>query len=725
MPQYTQKGRLMAVSTPLGADALLLEGFSATESLSALFRLELDLLAEADTAVAFDQLLGQGVTVSFPLPDGSTRYFNGIVSRFRQGPQVPGVQGDVTFVRYRAEVVPRLWLLTLQARSRIFQQKAIPDILKEVLTGLDVTYELQGTYEPRDYCVQYRETDFAFASRLMEEEGIYYFFKHADGSHQMVVADTPQSHADVPGPATLIYEEVEGGYREEDRILGWEKTQEVRPGKVTLWDHCFELPGQNLEATKPSLASVAAGTVTHKLKVGVNDGLEVYDFPGEYAGRFDGVSPGGGDRASDVQKIFQDNARTVGIRMEQLAAPALSVEGVSNVRHLCAGHAFTLDRHFNANGAYVLTEVTHQASLEGTYTPSDRGGDGEFIYRNRFHCIPKALPYRPQLVTPRAKVEGLQSATVVGPSGEEIFTDKYGRVKVQFAWDRDGKKDTDSSCWVRVGTVWAGKQWGAIHIPRIGQEVLVAFEEGSPDRPVIVGSVYNAEQMPPYALPDNRTQSGIKSRSSLKGGTDNFNELRFEDKKDSEEIYFHAEKDFNRVVENNDTLKVGFEKKDKGDQTIEVFNNQKITVGAGKGNADDGSQTLDVYKDRTTTLETGNEKLTVKKGNRDVEVDTGNDTHKIKKGNRTVEIDMGNDTLKIKMGNQETKLDLGKSSTEAMQSIELKVGMNSIKIDQTGITLDGMMIKVMGQVQVMVRSPMTQVMGEGLLLLKGGQLVMG
>jgi type VI secretion system secreted protein VgrG len=266
---------------------------------------------------------------------------------------------------------------------------------------------------------------------------------------------------------------------------------------------------------------------------------------------------------------------------------------------------------------------------------------------------------------------------VVGPSGEEIFTDKYGRVKVQFRWDRQGTNDGNSSCWVRVATPWAGKQWGAIHIPRIGQEVVVAFEEGDPDQPIIVGSVYNAEQMPPYSLPDNKTQSGMKSRSSLEGGPDDFNELRFEDKKGSEDIYFHAQKDFHRVVENDDDLKVGHD------------------------------QTITIHNDRTATIEEGNDKLTIEKGDREVK------------------IEMGNDSLLISMGNQTTRLDLGKSETEAMQSIELKVGQSSIKVDQTGVTIKGMMVKVEGQIQTEVKGLMTNVSGDAILQVKGGLTMIG
>jgi len=390
-----------------------------------------------------------------------------------------------------------------------------------------------------------------------------------------------------------------------------------------------------------------------------------------------------------------------------------------------------LERHFNADGKYVLTSVSHSASLDSYRA----GSQDEFRYTNQFTSQPLELPFRPARLTPKPVVQGTQTAVVVGPPGEEIWPDKYGRVKVQFRWDREGKNDAKSSCWVRVTTMWAGKQWGMVHIPRIGQEVVVAFEEGDPDQPLIVGSVYNFEQMPPYNLPDHKTQSGLKSRSSKQAGAANFNELRFEDKKDSEQIYVHAEKNFDGVIENNETRKVGFEKKDNGDQTIEVFNNQVLKVGCSK--ASDGSQTIDVYKDRTETVETGNETVTIKKGNRTVKVDTGNDTHTIKTGNRTVQLDKGNDThqlkmgnrdvkidlgndaLTIKMGNQTTKLKLGKSSTEAMQGIELKVGQSSIKIDQMGVTIKGMMVKIEGQIQTEVKGLMTTVQGSAMTTVKG------
>ncbi len=549
MPTYSQADRPMAVSTPLGPDVLLLQQFSGSEFLSRLFRFQLEMLAESSTDIDFDQILGQSVTVTLQMPDGSSRYLNGIVNRFSQGQRVPSAMGSAFFTRYLAEIVPQFWLLTRKAQSRIFQQTAVPDILKQVLTGLSVEYHLQGTYKPRDYCVQYRETDFNFASRLMEEEGIYYFFNHADGSHKMVVADTPMSHPDVPGATTAIYEVVEGGLRKEDRVQTWQKSQEIRSGKYTLRDQCFELPGQNLEAVKPTLDSVQVGTVSHKLKVAGNDALEIYDYPGGYAQRFDGVTPGGSDRASDIQNIFQDNERTVGLRMQQETTPALSISGRSTCRQFTAGHKFTLERHFNANGVYVLTQVGHFATLGDTYTT---GSDTSQIYENTFECIPRALPFKPARTTPRPTVEGTQTAVVVGPLPvEQIFTDKYGRVKVQFFWDREGKFDAESSCWIRVATAWAGKGWGQINIPRIGHEVIVDFLEGDPDQPIIVGSVYNAENMPAQTLPAGRKISGLVTRtndSTLPGS----NQITCDDHKGSELIKIHGQRDMQTDIDHDE-----------------------------------------------------------------------------------------------------------------------------------------------------------------------------
>ena len=653
MASYVQSDRPLSVTTPLGADTLLLTGVSGREAISELYQFNFDFLAENSTEVPFDKLLGQKVVAKIRLSDQETRYLGGMVSRMAQGAR------DQTFTTYRAEVVPQLWLLSRRQQSRIFQWLSVPDILKKVLTGLEVTYEIQGNFEPREYCVQYRETDFAFASRLMEEEGIYYFFRHTSPGSTLVLANTPQSHPN-SGPSGAIYEEITGGNRPEERILSWEKAQELRSGKWTLWDANFELPNKHLEASKTVADSVQVGTVTHKLKVGGNDKLELYDFPGGYANRFDGIDRGGGEHSSDLQKIFQDNRRTVDIRMQEEAARSLLISGESTCPQLTPGYRFDLQRHFNADGTYVVTSVEQSAKLTRDY----RSGEGEenFEYWNSFTCIPHALPYRPPRNTPVPRVYGAQTALVAGPAGEEIFTDKYGRIKVQLPWDREGGGGGDTSCWMRVATPWAGKQWGMIHLPRVGQEVLVEFVDGDVDHPVVVGSLYNAEQMPPYTLPADKTQSGVKSRSSLGGDPANFNEIRFEDKKGGEQLFIHAEKDQCIEVENDEIHWVGHDREKK------IDNDETVTIG----------------------------------------------------NNRTVTIKKGNDSLEIQMGNSSTKIDMGKSETEAMQSIELKVGTSSVKLDPTGVTIKGLTVQIEGEIAVDVKGTMTQINADAILALQGG-----
>ncbi len=534
MPTYTQANRPLAIKTPLGEDALLLIGIQGQEAISQLFDFQVDLLAELETQIKFEGILGQTVTVELRLPGVEKRYISGIVKSFSQGSR------DDTFVHFQAQIVPKVWLLTRKVRSRIFQHMPVPDILHEVLTGLDVSYKISGNYFPRDYCVQYRESDFDFASRLMEEEGIYYFFNHSDGAHQMVVTDVPNRHPSVAGQSRVTYDEVQGGSREDMRITAWQKTQELRSGAYTLWDHCFELPGKNLEAKERTTGTVKAGKATHKLNVAGNDELEIYDYPGGYAQRFDGIDAAGGPRPGDLKGIFKDGERTIRIRMEQEEVQGLRVEGASNCTQFVAGHTFTLERHFDADDDYLLTVVQHNARLRGSYR-SEKAASS-FQYENRFTCLPTSLPYRPQRVTRKPVIAGIQTATVVGPSGQEIFCDKYGRVKVQFHWDREGKKNNESSCWLRVAQIWAGKRWGAFFWPRIGHEVVVAFEDGDPDTPMIVGSVYNADNMPPLALPLTNMFCGIKSASVRGKASENFNSIIFVDLKGKEHLAVQSER---------------------------------------------------------------------------------------------------------------------------------------------------------------------------------------
>jgi type VI secretion system secreted protein VgrG len=575
---YTQDGRRLAIQTPLGKDKLLLVGLNGHEGISQLFSFQVEVLAEIATEIAFDKLLGQKATIEVEPSTGKKRYFNGIVNRIMEGEQ-----GSI-FREYTLEVVPQFWLLTRQARSRIFQHITVPDILKKLFEGLDTSFELQGNFSERDYCVQYRESDFNFACRLMEEEGVFYFFKHDQGGHKMVVANSPTSHPEVPIASTVIYETIEGGTREESRVHSWIKMQELRSGKYTLWDHSFELPHKHLEASKTTLDSVAVGTVSHKLNVANNQKLELYDFPGEYAQRFDGVNASGGDQASVLQKVFEDNKRTVEIRMQEETVPAVLIQGSSQCGQFTSGHKFNLQRHFNADGSYVLATVLHSCRQDNY-----RSSGSTFSYNNSFTCLPMALPFRPPRTAAKPTIPGTQTAVVVGPSGKELFTDKYGRVKVQFHWDREGKNDADSSCWIRVGQVWAGKRWGASFWPRIGQEVIVDFLEGDPDQPIIVGGVYNAEQMPPYLGegldPKHKNDpnvSGIKSNTTL-GGV-GFNEIRFDDTKGKEQVFIHAERNLEMTT--------------KSESLARTYANRHQIIGYEKDGSKGGDQREMVYQDK-------------------------------------------------------------------------------------------------------------------------------
>lgn len=551
MSYIQQEDRNLYLDTPVGENVLLLNHFTGHEAISQLFSFDLSVLATPTTKIAFEKLIGQ--QVSFGILGGflglDTRHFDGIAVQVAQGVTLDD------FTQYEITVVPKIWKLTRTIRSFIFQHTTVPDILKTIFSGYDVDYQIVGDFEERNYCTQYQESDFDFASRLMEEEGIYYYFQFPErGAHKLVIANTPQSHDDLPGAdPSVLFDPVQGGTRDEERIYHWHKAQTWTSGKYTLWDHHFQLPGKNLEAVQPVMGSVQVGSVAHQLKLG-NADMEVYEHPGRYAYRFDGIDKSGGEKPDDLQKVFTDNRRTVGIRMDQTETPALLISGTSNHRMFTAGHKFLLMRGIAPDGKYVILSVSHDAS-EGSFRSADE--DEGASYRNAFTCLPFALPYRPPRTRELPRIPGPVSGVVVGPDGEEIFTDKYGRVKVQLYWDREGEFDIDSSCWMQVATPWAGQNWGSIHIPRIGQEVLVVFLEGDPDHPVVMGSVYNPDHMPPYKLPDHKTVSTLKSRSTMKGGQGNYNELRFEDLKGKEQVYLHAERDKDERVKRESREWVG------------------------------------------------------------------------------------------------------------------------------------------------------------------------
>ncbi len=675
----TQKNRLISLKTPLGEDVLCIDQAMISEGVSQLFACQFDMIAELSKAssIKHDQIVGKGVTLTAELPGNKKRHFHGMVSRFSQTGK-----GE-RFVTYRAEVVPWLWLLGLTSDCKIFQDLKIPEIIEKVFKDWQgkfpdlVKFEnkLQGSYTKVDYCVQYRETDLNFVSRLMEQEGIFYYFKPEDGKHTLVLGDSAAAFPACHNMEKARYLRESGMGEWQDGVSSYDFSHSMVPGKYVLGDYHFQLSNK-----------VICPSENGQVKIGNNSSLEMYDFPGEFAQRFNKPDERvkGGEVESHAKEIVK-------WRMEEQRVAHLTITGNSTARAFTTGCYFSLLGKDSAqitipgtSGKYVLTSVRHSIEQSPGYISDDTTDEH---YQNSFTCVPQDVPYRPARTTPRPVIQGVQSAHVVGLKDEEIDCDKYGRVKVQFHWDREGKKDEDSSCWIRVGTPLAGKEWGMIHIPRIGQEVIVAFMEGDPDQPIIVGSVYNYENMPPYKLPDNKTQSGMKTRSTKEGDAETFNEFRFEDKKGEEQIYLHAEKNLEIVVENDEVHTVGHDKKDKGNQKLKVFNNQEIEIGTPQSS--DGSQTLKVQKDRTATLE------------------------------------MGNDGLQIKMGNQTTKLDLGKSETEAMQSIEFKVGQSSITINQMGVTIKGMMVTVEGQILTDVKGTMTNVKGNAILTVGGGLMMLG
>lgn len=623
MGTYTQLDRPIQIVTPLGEDVLLLEGFDGRETISQPFRFNLSLLSE-QRRIDFDAAVGMRATIKFVGEEGEcVRHVNGHVVAFAQGGTVQNLY------RYQATLVPWLWLLNYSGGSRIFQHKTVPEIVSQIFTERgftqDFSLRLGDTYEPRDYCVQYRETDFSFVSRLLEEEGICYFFEHTADRHKLVLIDQSNKFLACPKQPVARYHTSADDHLDEDAIATWSVGQEVRTGKYTARDFNFEQPRFDLLAT-------INGTDTR--------GFEQYDYPGEY------LSANSGERL-------------VRLRIEEQEAARSSATGTSDCRAFTAGYKFELRDHYrpDLNRAYVLLSISHSAYLPANYE-SNAGGGGA-TYHNEFVCIPHtATPYRPPRLTPVPTVQGTQTATVVGPAGEEIYTDKYGRVKVQFHWDREGKFNEHSSCWIRVSQPWAGGGWGAVSIPRIGQEVVVDFLEGDPDKPLIVGRVYNAAQMPPYALPAGADMMGFKSNTT-KGGS-GYNEIVICDGKAGELVRIHAQKDMDTTVRNNDTQHVMV------DRAIKV----------------DGKHDETVKKDMSTTVSEGNQTNRVETGFQE----------NIVKG-----------SIKIESTASEIKI-------IAKTKITLEVGASRLTMDQDGnIELQGSNLQIYGTATIRAESPDTDI----------------
>ncbi|UVM72484.1 type VI secretion system Vgr family protein [Pseudomonas alvandae] len=534
---FNQASRLAKITSPLGPEVLLLKDMGGGEELGRLFNYELQ-LHSLDNAIDLNQLLGKPMCVSLQLDGGGERHFHGIVARCSQNVD----QGQ--FASYQVTLRPWLWLLTRTSDCRIFQNLTIPQIIKQVFRDLgfsDFEDALSHPYREWEYCVQYRETSFDFVSRLMEQEGIYYFFRHEQGRHVLVMADAYGAHTRAPGYASVPYYPKNEQQRERDHIHDWHLAQEVQPGSLELNDYDFQRPSARIDVRSAMPRPHAAGD------------YPLYDYPGTYVQSSDG----------------EHYART---RIEALQTLHEQIELSGNARGLGSGHLFSLTgfSRKDQNREYLIVGARYYLSQEsgesGVGAPSAQ-------FESSLTCIDAQQSFRPMAITHRPIVKGPQTALVVGPKGEEIWTDQFGRVKVHFYWDRHDQSNENSSCWIRVSQAWAGKNWGSVQIPRIGQEVIVSFLEGDPDRPIITGRVYNAEQTVPYALPANATQSGTKSRSSKGGTPANFNEIRMEDKKGAEQLYIHAERNQDIVVEVDESHSVGH------DRNKSIGHNETVRIG--------------------------------------------------------------------------------------------------------------------------------------------------
>jgi type VI secretion system secreted protein VgrG len=501
----------------VGQKELMVHGFQLKESISKPFEATLKLVS--DHPIDPNAMVGQFGLLTLESLQGSAakRYVHGMVARFALG----GIDGR--FYLYEALFVPVLWLLTLEQDCRIFQDMSVPDIIRQVLddTRILCEFRLTGQYAPRTYCVQYRETDLEFIHRLCAEQGLFYFFEHTKQECKLVFGDSAVNYQPIGGEARIVFNPGAGMAADKEAIIDFHLARQLHSGKYTLRDFNYERPALDLECA---------------LTERENKQLEIYDFPGDYT-------------------LQEDGGRLAQVRLQQACLFKEQAHGKSVVPRLAPGFTFTQEEHIlkSLNQEYLLTQVSHEGS-QPQVLGEKAGSDGS-SYTNEFSAIPASVTFRPERQIHKPIIDGPQTAIVTGPADEEIYVDAMGRVKVQFHWDRLGKKNEKTSCWVRVSQLWAGAGWGAMFIPRIGQEVIVDFIEGDPDQPIITGRVYNGGQSLPYPLPAEKTKSTIKSNSSKGGG--GCNELRFEDKKGSEELFIQAEKDMNTHVKNDQKNSVG------------------------------------------------------------------------------------------------------------------------------------------------------------------------
>ncbi len=636
----------LKLDCPLGENALVPLWFQGQETLSELFCYRVHLVSE-DPDIDFDLLMAKSVTLRIEMSEG-TRAYNGVVGQFQQL-ETP-YQGDDNATYYEALIYPQLWLLTFVQDCKIFQDMSVMDIVKKVLqdngvTDLDDQTTSNGKI-PREYCVQYNETSYNFILRLLEEEGIYYYFRHENGKHTVVFGDSAEGHQPCDGAQDAEIVQAQWGVEYLNTVTNCRIVQKVVAKSTQLVDYNFTSASTKLRANEE----------------GGGEGGKIYSYPGQLD-------------HEDIpkQQSLEDVSKT---RQQEYESLRYELVGESTIPFLAPGFKTNLKGHArkSANRGYVIYEVKHEARVDGGENP------GQSMYRNSFTSFQDDLAFRPPQKAHKPRIPGSQTAKVVGPEKEEIWTDEYGRIKVQFHWDMDGKDDEKSSCWVRVAQGWASNNWGILFTPRIGQEVVVSFLEGNPDRPLVTGCVYNSDHMPPY-LPEQPTKSTIKSNST-KGG-EGFNEFRFEDLKDSEQIYLHAQKDLDRVVIQNQTTWIqqgsDWHWIDRGDRVVSLTAEdnpvpkssppeQTLPVGKGHDNLrlDKGSRSAQLLGEGE---DKGSDHLLISKGDQVQEITQGGHYSYQGEGPRYTQLDAGDDDRYIKVGSASTTIDQGSHHTLLKQGV--------------------------------------------------------
>ena len=624
MARFDRSHSILQLTSPLGDDVLIPTAVSGHEAISQPFSYRVQIISE-QANISPDSLLHMPGCIILRRDAEPARYFHGIFQEF-----AAAGQARPDLFAYHAVLVPQFWLLSQTVDCRVFQEMTVRDILQQMFDDANVTpvdFRLYSQPQKRHYTVQFNETDLQFATRLLEESGYFYFFEHEAGQHTLVVTDNNDAFPDIPGASLRFDANITG----EDVLTAWNRPTGTTHGKVTLKDYDPIQPSRNLQAQDEGDQDVSGASKR-----------DVFIWPA----------------ATHDTKVVATRSQ---LMIQAAVASVAVVNGAGAFRPLVAGGTYILEQDpltQEQNVKHVVRWMSFEAVDESWST------DGApAFYANSFECFPATVTWRQPFSVDRPDMSGVHSAIVLGPKGQEIYTDDYGRVKVQFFWDYRKEATADKAIWARVVQPWAGNRWGWQFTPRIGSEVAVAFIDGDADRPVVLGGLYNGDQMPIFKESE-KTKGGLRTRSTPHGGTSEFNEISFEDHKGQELVFLQAQRNLTTRV--------------KHDQRLNVDRNRTVVIG----------------NDESITVE----------------------------NNRTAEIAKGDDKLTIQQGDLSIEVSMGKATVTAMQLIELKVGSSTVRIDQTGVSISGTLIKINGDAMVSVEAPMTKVSGDANVTIQGGMV---